>query len=486
MIAPAQTRAGLPPRWPLAALGLISIPAGLAVIAGGRVLVVVAASVALAGVAAAVTLIPVERRAGVVDVVVMIGLLAPVAYQQDRTSSQISSSPVTPLAVVQGILPVVCLVTVLLLVRPQPLRPTAVELWLGGFLLAAAVSTLWSVSPAITFLKAVQLAIAYVLVLVWIRVSPPGRDLVARLGLLVHAVLLCVLVGLVITPGSAIVPIPGPDPTPRLRGIFPVIAPDLLGFMAVIGLLYLAARVGPRWTLRRELRFALAIAYAVIIVLTRARISLALLALGLVVLLIQDARRRSGLPFVLPLLGVAGVCMLSLYAGQISTFVGRGASSEALSTLTGRTVTWNQAADAWERQPLTGYGFYAGHRLGDVSEIDAQNLDSMWIETLLDVGLVGAVPLIGLVIAGGQGLRRHGPGGPTATQQLAVAVYVTALASSFVNPSLQQANYPMIVFAVVLLVRWPSGPGAPAPLVAATGDGTSTRRPAPATASGRS
>jgi O-antigen ligase len=481
--ASLSQRGGVSPRWPLIALGAVSLGAGFAVIAGGRVLLVVTALVVLVGAVAAATLIPVDRRAAAVDVIVMIGLLAPVADQQDRTGSQISSSPLTPLAVVQGILPALCLLAVLLLVRPQSLRPTAVELWLGAFLFAAAMSTVWSVAPAVTFLKAAQLALAYLLVLLWIRVSPPGRDLVAQLGTLVHAVLLCVLAGLLISPGSAIVPIPGPDPTPRLRGIFPVIAPDLLGFMAVIGILYLAACVGPRWTLRREVRVALAVAYAVMLVLTRARISLVLLALGLVVLLLQDARRRSGLPFLLPLLGVAGVCVLSLYAGQITTFVGRGASSEALSTLTGRTITWDQALDAWKQQPLTGYGFYSGHRLGAFSAIDAQNLDSMWIETLLDVGLIGTVALVGLVIAGARSLHRHGRGGVAPSQQLATAIFATALASSFVNPSLQQANYPMIVFAVVLLVRWPAGPGAPAP---ATDGGTLSRHPAPASASRRS
>jgi hypothetical protein len=57
-----------------------------------------------------------------------------------------------------------------------------------------------------------------------------------------------------------------------------------------------------------------------------------------------------------------------------------------------------------------------------------------------------------LVIAGAfaLGRRRRAP-----SRQLAVAIYATALASSFVNPSLQQANYPMIVFATVLLARSP-------------------------------
>jgi O-antigen ligase len=437
--------------WPLAVLvAVLAAGSGVAVAAGGRALLAAAAMVVLIGVCAATTLVPAALRGAAVDIVVIVGLLAPVAVQQDRTSTQITSAPVTGLAVIQGMVPVVCIAVALLLVRPTSLRPSATELWAAVFLTAAAVSTLWSVSPQITLLKAMQLAIAYLLVLLWVRLSP-GRDLVARLGLLVHAVLLAVVAGLILSPGSAVVPIAGADPTPRLRGIFPVIAPDLLGFMAVIGLLYLASSVGPSWTLRPSVRVGLAATYVLVLLLTRARISLALLVIALLVLMVQDARRRTRLGLLLPLIGLAALCVLSLYAGRITTFVSRGESSQALSTLTGRTVTWHQAEQAWAQRPLTGYGFYAGHRLGIVSSIEAQNLDSMWIETLLDVGLIGTVPLAGLLIAGAFAVgRRRAP-----SRQLAVAIYATALASSFVNPSLQEPNYTMVVFATVLLARSP-------------------------------
>ena len=302
--------------WPLAvAVAVLAAGSGVAVSAGGRGLLAATALVLLIGVCAATALVPAALRGAAVDVVVMLGLLAPVAMQQDRTSTQITSAPVTGLAIVQGIVPVVCVAVALLLVRPASLRPSATELWAAGFLTAAAVSTLWSVSPKVTLLKALQLAIAYLLILLWVRMSP-GKDLVARLGLLVHAVLLAAFAGLILSPGSAVVPIAGADPTPRLRGIFPVIAPDLLGFMAVIGLLYLAARVGPSWTLRPGVRVGLAAVYVVVLLLTRARVSLVLLLIGLIVLIVQDARRRTRLGLLLPLVGVAAVCVLSLYRGS--------------------------------------------------------------------------------------------------------------------------------------------------------------------------
>jgi hypothetical protein len=67
----------------------------------------------------------------------------------------------TPLALAQGIVPLVCLGFMLLLGRPAPLRPTATELRLGGFLGVAAASKVWSVAPGISLLKALQLAMPW-------------------------------------------------------------------------------------------------------------------------------------------------------------------------------------------------------------------------------------------------------------------------------------------------------------------------------------
>jgi hypothetical protein len=75
----------------------------------------------------------------------------------------------------------------------------------------------------------------------------------------------------------------------------------------------------------------------------------------------------------------------------------------------------------------------------------------MWVETLLDVGVIGTAPLAIAVIAAAAGLRRRTTA--VGSHRLAMAVFAAALISSFVNPSLQQANYPMIAFAVVMLAR---------------------------------
>ena len=119
MIASFPRRWRTTAHWPLAGLVLLGVPAGFAVAAGGRAVAGVTAAVALIGVCAAATLVPVGLRAAAVDVVVLIGLLAPVAVQEDRTSAQIASGPVTTLALAQGIVPAVCAGIALLLGPPR-------------------------------------------------------------------------------------------------------------------------------------------------------------------------------------------------------------------------------------------------------------------------------------------------------------------------------------------------------------------------------
>ena len=431
------------------ALGGLAL-AGAAVVSGGgrgSLVAVGCAAAVLALALAAVT--PAGLRQGAVELVVWIGLIAPVAVQQDRTSAQITSSPLTPLILVQAVIPLVCLAALFLLGRPRlgSLRP--IELALAAYLAVALLSAFWSVTPVVTVLKAGQLILAYVLVVMLARMSG-GRDLVTSLGAFVHAVLICAFAGLILAPHDAIVPIEGGDPTSRLRGIFPVIAPDLLGFMLVIGILFLVAGVGPRWTQWRHVTAVLAIAYFVMLLLTRTRTSFALLALGLVVLWLQDRRRRSGLAFFLPVAAVVLVCGFALYSQPLGTFLGRGQDAQSLSTLTGRTTTWHDAITAWRVKPLTGYGFYAGHRWGGHSGARCP-------EPRQHLGGVAARrrPFGGRPTRRDDSRGRRGAGQAAVTGRplapLALAIFVVALLASFVNPSLQQPNYPMIVFAVVLL-----------------------------------
>jgi O-antigen ligase len=76
-----------------------------------------------------------------------------------------------------------------------------------------------------------------------------------------------------------------------------------------------------------------------------------------------------------------------------------------LATLTGRVGWWESALEAWASHPWTGYGYGVGGRfvaLANVGRSFGSDVHSGYIETLVGVGLIGAVPLliaVGLVLS---------------------------------------------------------------------------------------
>ena len=68
-----------------------------------------------------------------------------------------------------------------------------------------------------------------------------------------------------------------------------------------------------------------------------------------------------------------------------------------LGTLTGRTVWWGAAIDAWRDHPWTGWGYGVGGRfvaLESIGRSTTSNLHSGYFETLVGLGILGSVPLL--------------------------------------------------------------------------------------------
>ena len=68
-----------------------------------------------------------------------------------------------------------------------------------------------------------------------------------------------------------------------------------------------------------------------------------------------------------------------------------------LGTLTGRTVWWGAAIDAWRDHPWTGWGYGVGGRfvaLESIGRSTTSNLHSGYFEALVGLGILGVIPLI--------------------------------------------------------------------------------------------
>jgi O-antigen ligase len=377
-----------------------------------------------------------------------VGLLAPLSTIDIKTREEFLGQPVTSLVIVQSLVSVFALVVVLASTRSSLWPRNGRERWLWIYLLIAVLSTAWSILPVVTLLKAGQLVVFYLLILLLIRRwQADGIRAIDELALVVWSLLLVALIEALLVPDQAFTAVSpfgsvGHDPTRRLRGLVPWMHPDMLGYLAVAGIVLIFARAGPRWGLR--VRWLLAGLFFGILVLSRTRGALVLLPIALGVLFFfLRGRRTAGWV-------TAGCAALAIIA---FVFLGRLELTEhfllrqdptQVETLSGRTVKWEQAIRTWRSRPITGYGFYAAHRTLFERET-LTNADSLWLESLMDTGILGTIPLLALVIGSVPCVWRGGPARK--------ALFVLFLGASFVNPSLDQPQYTSILFAFILLAN---------------------------------
>jgi O-antigen ligase len=409
-----------------------------------------AAGILLLGATAALPL-STGRRVGVL--LAWVGTLAPVGILEAKTVAEIAQgNGITAVGVGQELAAVACLCIGCALLQPQILPLTTAEKWLGLFLLAAAASSGWAESPPATLLKAIQLAIAYVLIITLVR-TVPRPQLIRQLAAFVHLLLATVVIGVIVAPTTALHAVAGDVSSgTRLDGVYPYMASDIVGLVASCGIIFVLAGVGGgRLLATAPRRIAVVGAYALILGVAHSRTAFVILVVGLIALLSGTTKHRLRLFTFGPILGVLAILTFPSYSDVVTRYALRGQSTGSVQNLTGRLPLWTKAIDTWEQHPVQGYGYYSGHRLAAPLIADPtkqySNLDSLWVETLIDLGLLGTVPLAIFVLTGIRDVwRRRGRDGAA---PFAIVAMLTV--ASFVNPSLQQLTPILVIFAVTLL-----------------------------------
>jgi O-antigen ligase len=389
-------------------------------------------------------------------VIAWIGLIAPLTFSEQHSAADVLQQGATPTTLAQGAIGCGSLLLVLLIARPSLIPFRRHEKWLGLYAGIALISTTWSVATTPTLLKAIQLVVAFALVVCLVRLTEPVQ-LFRHAFVVFQLVVLSTIVGLLASPHQAFQP--NTLHVSRLRGALIQVSPDLLGVVAAVACLWAIARVGPRVTRGWFITTLLVSLDVTLLLLSRSRTGVGALAIGLVVLMLQGRRRVLGL-LMLPIVATIAAGVLAGNVGGTVTYLQRDQSNKDITTLTGRTNNWSDAFRMWKHHPLQGFGYYAGHRLAAVASETAhapQNLDNMWIETLQNLGLLGLIPLAAFVILSGISLFRARGRSPALTA--ARAAFAALLFASFLNPSLQKPSYVMVLFLIVLLVD-PFGLGA--------------------------
>lgn len=145
------------------------------------------------------------------------------------------------------------------------------------------------------------------------------------------------------------------------------------------------------------------------IYLTKSRTTLAAVVVSFIVMQILAARGSNRVYLILACFFAfgciaAGSILLSVRnTGQISSIIAMG-RTEDLSTLTGRLPLWEELLDWVYRRPVLGYGYLAfwdAKRVEFLSQTffwEIPHGHNMYIDIALDVGLVGAVLFVSMLV----------------------------------------------------------------------------------------
>ena len=339
----------------------------------------------------------------------------------------------------------------------------APEAFLGAYafvILASALIPL-NPSPQGTVLKSISMIAVLLAMARLVRLYDHPRDLVIACVGLVHLVLLAGAVQIVLFKSTVYaVDENSIDGLARLNIVLPSISANPLAFVGVAGILSCAVGVAPRWLhFSVPVRYALMALYVYEIFLTRTRSAL---LVGLVIVaftLILRARRHllSSVATAVVFLAAALVMTPSLMP-ELHSFLQRGQTAQGIDTLSGRTVIWHMASQVWHQNQVFGLGYYSGHRLGIPGlQQDQSNIDNTWLETLVDVGLLGLVPLALFTLVGVWRLWRCKElEGDARLWALGTALFIVAI--SFINPTVQAPGMPQVVMTLLILATAPSRP----------------------------
>jgi O-antigen ligase len=376
-------------------------------------------------------------------------------YSPSRTATSIEAGGLQIFDVVRGAGAILPLVVARLLVRPQRYVVGVVELAGSAFCLVALASSIWSIEPRATLLKALILCANFYAIFLLARLYGSVRATLDALACIVHALLVWVAIQAALFWDAAVYP---EGEITRLGSAIPQIHPNPLGYLAVAGLLAAFFGVGPAFITRSPLlRVGLAGLYAAELLATRTRTALVLGAVVLLIALLLNLRKRFLLVTVLFLGGlVVATVALGYFGSDLREFLSRGQTTGELAGLTGRVDIWRAATDEISDNLVLGLGYYAGHRLALTGIWNYQvesDLDNTWLETFLDVGIVGTVPLAIFVIAGTLRLVRDREQSDVKLWGVTLALY--GVAFSFVNPTLQASGMNFVLLGVPLVAALP-------------------------------
>jgi hypothetical protein len=255
-------------------------------------------------------------------------------------------------------------------------------------------------------------------------------------------VLFVVLAGMAISPTKALNQAGGG----RLGGVIWPIPPTQVAHYAAVlvgltAVMWLAGIERSRWT-------GPVIAGGTgVLLLTHTRTALVAMLAGLVVAGLSLFFSRRRVRWVFALVIVLGALSLVTLGPSVSKWFTRGESTQELSNLTGRTNVWGPLLTA----PRTEVNTLFGYGLSNDS-FDGLAIDSSWLATYLDQGLVGDI-LDGLILVSLLVAALICPRAPGRAIALFLVIYCAI--ASYTETGLGQPSPYLLDLAVAMSVLMP-------------------------------
>lgn len=268
----------------------------------------------------------------------------------------------------------------------------------GIFALICLASTLWSSSALATIGKAAELLVGWLVVSALARGPSGHARLISALHLLFYymaaQVTIVTLLYMLGVPGFSERGAGGITELLGSRSVAPFISANSLGYYSAALILVVCGLF-----LSRKISVISALSlwavFSVTLLCSGSRTSLLIVFIGVAALWLIRKRLSVLAPVLFLCFLVAAV---NFYAAL--EFLQGDVSDSVFFSLSGRTVLWQAAVDAWLLNPIIGYGYGVGSRtaftLIDMSGFlsDISSVHNGFLEVLLGVGVVGFVPWI--------------------------------------------------------------------------------------------
>jgi len=386
-----------------------------------------------------------------------------------RSAAEINESPVDAFAAYR----ILCVGIVALILflrftlRKTNWLPSLFSGLVGIFILyplLSLLSTLWSVNPLWTAYKSVEFSIDVSLlaaIVATLRSATEYRKFIDWTWTLLGFLIVTSWIGAFVNPAQGLYGDGDPNlhaalMSMRLLGLVPVVSSnDLAEISAILGLVSLCRifvdEDSQKWKKRYWYVFGVA---CITLVFTQTRGAFLAFLVGLVALLILARKYLlvavggvTSFVIVVPLL------VLTKLGDQVQNFFLRGQTAEGATGMSGRMETWQTSLEKVAQHPLTGYGgFGAKFVILSKSSVGSDTLSS-YIDSLLNIGVLGFLLLVVVVFLVGRSLFRSVRDSrlSQAENYLALEMFIVFIVVSI--RSVESSNlitHPMIGFLTLL------------------------------------